>query len=134
MSDSPQARLQVVVQIHVRVGILGPHVGFDSSGPSEWGCWAKSHGTHNAPLFPTRKFSHPRLEKYRIFYLLVVGNGGLLMLVCSNVNVSEGFSIFGNAFTTFEVSHGFVTPIKGCRETDSFMSLAGFEFSVDVNG
>ena len=22
-------------------------MGFDSSGPSEWGCWAKSHGTHN---------------------------------------------------------------------------------------
>ena len=32
--DSPQAGLQVVVQIHVRVGILGPHVGFDLFGPS----------------------------------------------------------------------------------------------------
>ena len=38
------------------------------------------------------------------------------MVVCSNVHVSGGFSIFGNAFsTTFGVSHGFVTPIKGCR-------------------
>ena len=57
------------------------------------------------------------------------------MLACSNVHVSGGFSIFGNAFrTTFEVSHGFVTPIKGCRVTDYFMSLVGFEFSVDVYG
>ena len=68
-------------------------MGFDPSGPSEWGCWAKSHGTHNAPLFSTGEFSLPRLEKYRIFDLLVVGNGGPLMLACSNVNVSRGFSI-----------------------------------------
>ena len=38
------------------------------------------------------------LEKYHILDLLVVGNGGLLMLVCSNVRVFEGFSIFGNTF------------------------------------
>ena len=38
LSDSPQARFQAVVQIHVRVGILGPPVGFDLSGPSELGC------------------------------------------------------------------------------------------------
>ena len=133
--DSPQAGLQVVVQIHVRVGILGPLVGFDPFGPSEWGCWAKIHGTHNAPLFPVGEFSLPRLEKYRIFYLLVVGNEGLLMLACSNVHISGGFSIFGNAFSTaFGVSRGFVTPIKGCRVTDSFMSLVGFEFLVDVYG
>ena len=57
------------------------------------------------------------------------------MLACSNVHVSGGFSIFGNAFsTTFRVSHEFVTPIKGCRVTDSFMSLAGFVFSVGVYG
>ena len=117
------------------MGILGLPMGFDSSRPSEWGCWAKSHGTHNVPLFSVREFSLPRLEKYRIFYLLVVGNGGLLMLACSNVHVSRGFSIFGNAFSiVFGVSHGFVTPIKGFRVTDSCMPLAGFEFSMGVYG
>ena len=109
-----------MVQIHVRVGILGPLVGFDMFGPSERGCWAKSLGTHNAPLFSTREFSLPRMEKYRIFDLLVIGNGGPLMLACSNVHVSGGFYIFDNAFsTTFGVSHGFVTPIKGCSVTYS---------------
>ena len=135
MLDSPQAGLQVMVHIHVRVGIIGPLVGFDPSGPSEWGCWAKSHDTHNAPFFPVGELSLPRLKKYRIFYLLVVGNEGLLMLACSNVHVFGGFSIFGNAFSTaFGVFYGFVTLIKGCRVTDSFMSLVGFEFSVDVYG
>ena len=124
-----------MVQIHVLVGILGPPVGFDPYGPSKWGCWAKSHGTHKAPIFPAGEFSLPRLEKYCIFDLLVVGNKGLLMLVCSNVHISEGFSIFGNAFSTaFRVSHGFVTLIKVCRVIDSFMSLVGFGFSVDVYG
>ena len=57
------------------------------------------------------------------------------MLACSNVHVSGGFSIFRNTFnTTFGIFHGFVTPIKGCRVMDSFMSLTGFEFSVDVYG
>ena len=57
------------------------------------------------------------------------------MLVCSNVHVSEGFSIFGNAFNTaFRVSHRFVTLIKGYRVMDSFMLLVGFEFSGDVYG
>ena len=57
------------------------------------------------------------------------------MLACSNVHVFGGFSIFGNAFSTaFGVSHGFVTLVKGCRVTNSLMSLAGFEFSVDVYG
>ena len=60
-------------------------MGFDPFGPSEWGCWvkshgAKSHGTHNAPLFSIGEFSLSRLEKYRVFDLFVVGNGGLLML------------------------------------------------------
>ena len=45
LSDSPQAGFQTVVQIHVRVGILGPPVGFDLSRNSQWGCWAKSHVT-----------------------------------------------------------------------------------------
>ena len=57
------------------------------------------------------------------------------MLACSNVHVSGGFSIFGNAFsTTFGVSHRFVTLIKGCRVMDSFVLLDGFEFSMDVYG
>ena len=29
------------------MGILGSHMGFDSSGSSEWECWTKSYGTHN---------------------------------------------------------------------------------------
>ena len=85
-----------MVQIHARVGILGPPVGFDPSRPSEWRCWAKSHGTH-----PAGECSLPLLEKYRILDLLVVGNGGPLMLVCSNVHVSGEFSIFGNGFWSF---------------------------------
>ena len=76
-----------------------------------------------------------RLEKYHILDLLVVGNERLLMLACSNVHIFVGFSIFGNAFNTaFRVSHKFVTPIKGCRVMDSFVLLAGFEFSVVVYG
>ena len=70
------------------------------------------------PFFPAGGFSLPRMEKYHIFYLLVVGNGGLLMLVCSNVHVSGEFSISGNACsTTFGVSHGFTTLMKGCGVT-----------------
>ena len=57
------------------------------------------------------------------------------MLVCFNARVFGGFSIFGNTFNmAFEVSHRFVTLIKGCRVVDSFMLLAGFELSVDVYG
>ena len=57
------------------------------------------------------------------------------MLGCSNVHVSGGFSIFSNTFKmTFEVSHRFVTPIKGYKVMNSFVPLAGFEFSVDVYG
>ena len=57
------------------------------------------------------------------------------MLVCSNVHVSRGFSIFGNTFNTaFRVSHRFVTPIKGYMVMNYFVSMAGFEFLVDVYG
>ena len=67
--------------------------------------------------------------------MLVIGNGALLMLVCSNVHVFRGFSIFGNTFNTpFGVSHRFVTPIKGYRVMNSFVPLAGFEFLVGVYG
>ena len=34
----------------------------------------------------------------------------------------------------FGVSYKFKTPIKGCRVMDSFMILAGFEFSVGMYG
>ena len=34
----------------------------------------------------------------------------------------------------FRVSHRFKTPIKGCRVMDSFMPLAGFEFSIGMCG
>ena len=117
-----------MVQILVCVGILGPPVGFDLSGPSKWGCWvkshvAKSHGAHNAPFFRLGSSIFPRLEKYHVFDLFVIGNGGPLMLACSNVHVSEEFSIFGNAFSmAFRVSHGFVTPIKGCRVMDFYIT------------
>ena len=57
--------------------------------------WAISHGTHNAPLFPIEKFDPPQLEKYRVFILFIIGNGGSLMLACSNVHVTGEFSIFG---------------------------------------
>ena len=63
------------------------------------------------------------------------------MLACSNVHVfweggGGGFIfIFGDTFNTdFEVSHRFVTFIKGRRVMDSFVLLVGFEFSVDVHG
>ena len=51
----------------------------------------KGHGTHNAPFFPAGEISLPQLEKYRILDLLVIGNGGPLMLVCSNARVTRGF-------------------------------------------
>ena len=57
------------------------------------------------------------------------------MLACSKVHFFRGFSIFGNTFNpNFGVSHRFVTPIKGYRVMNSFMSLAGFEFLEDVYG
>ena len=84
-----------MVQIHVRVRILRPPVTFDPSGHFELGCWAKSHGTHNAPFFPAREISHPRLEKYRVLDLLVVGNGGPLMLRVPTCTFSGGFLFLG---------------------------------------
>ena len=42
---------------------------------------------------------------------------------CSNVHVSYESSIFGNTFSmAFLVFHGFVTPIKGCRVTDFYLT------------
>ena len=57
------------------------------------------------------------------------------MLACSNVHVSEGFSIFTNTFNTdFGVFYRFVTPIKGYKVMNSFVPLAAFEFLIDVYG
>ena len=49
-------------------------------------------------FFLAREISLLRLEKFRILYLLVVRNGGPLMLVFANARVISGFSIFGNTF------------------------------------
>ena len=49
-------------------------------------------------FFSAEEISLSRLEKYRILDLLVVGNGEPLILVCTNVRVTKGFSIFGNTF------------------------------------
>ena len=82
---------------------------FNLSGPFELECWAKGNGTHNAPLFPTREISLPRLGKYRILDLLVVGNVGPLMLVYSNAHY-RGVSIFGHTFNVAFL--GFPTGLK----------------------
>ena len=57
--------------------------------------WSKSHGTHNAPIFSAEEFDLSQLEKYHVFVLFVIGNGGSLMLACSNVQLTGEFSIFG---------------------------------------
>ena len=55
------------------------------------------------------------------------------MLVCSNARVIRGFSIFGSTFNAASgFPHRFETPIKGCRVMDSFVVLAGFEFSMGM--
>ena len=54
----------------------------------------QNHGTHNGPLFPSGEFDLPRLEKYCVFDLIVVGNGGPLMTACSNVHVFGGVFYF----------------------------------------
>ena len=109
-------------------------MGFDPFGPFEGRCWAKIHGTHNALLFSSGEFDLPRLEKYCVCDLVVIGNGGPLMLACSNMHVYEECFISSIAFrTTFLVSHGFVTPIKGCKVL-GFISLTSFEFLVDMHG
>ena len=87
------------------------------------------------PVFPAGVISLLRLEKYRILDLLVVGNGGSLMLVCSNEHVTEGFSILvTHLMRLFGVSHKFEIPITSYRVIDSFVLLAGFEFSVGMYG
>ena len=80
--------------------MFGPLLGFNLFGPSELRCWTKIHGTHNAHLFPTGEFDLPWLEKYCVFDLIVVGNGGPLILACSNVHVFGECSIFGIIFST----------------------------------
>ena len=55
-------------------------------------------GTYNAPLFPTGEVSLSRLEKENVCDWFGVGNGGLLMLVCSNERITGEFSILGVTF------------------------------------
>ena len=87
------------------------------------------------PLFLVGEISLPPLEKYCILYLLVVGNGGPLMLMCSNVRVTMGFSIFGNTFNAdFWGFPQVRNPYNNCRVMDSFVLLADFEFSVGMYG
>ena len=63
---NPQAGLQAYIR--VRVGMLGPLLGFDPFGPSRWRHWGnKTHGTHNAPLFPAGEFDCLQLEKILCF-------------------------------------------------------------------
>ena len=54
--------------------------------------------TPNAPLFPAGEVSLPRLEKENMYDWLGVRNSGQLMQVCSNVRITEEFSIFGVTF------------------------------------
>ena len=54
------------------------------------------------------------------------------MLACSNTHVFGEYTISSVALsTTFRVSPWFVTSIKGCK-VSVFISLASFEFLVDV--
>ena len=62
------------------------------------------------PPFSATEISLSRLEKYHTLDLLLFGNGGPLMLVCSNAHVTGVFSIFGDTFSAaFGVSHRFET-------------------------
>ena len=49
-----------------------------------WSAGKKAMIPTMPPFFPAGEISLPQLRKYRILDLLVVGNGGPLMLVCSN--------------------------------------------------
>ena len=61
-------------------------MGFNMFGPFELECWEKAMIPTMPPCFPTGEISLPRLGKYRILDLLLVGNRGPLMLVCSNAH------------------------------------------------
>ena len=88
-----------MVRIRVRVRILGHDLWvLICLGLLNRGAGSKAMVPTMPPLFPAGEISSPRLEKYRILDLLVVGSGGPLMLVCSNARVTGGFSIFGNTF------------------------------------
>ena len=106
-------------------------MGINLPGPFEWGRKVISHGTHNAPLFPTREISLPWLENYRTLDLAIVGNEGPLMLMCSNVHVSRGSPIF---CSIFNATYRLKTPIKCHRVMESFVPLTDFEFAVGMYG
>ena len=73
-------------------------MGFSLSGLVGWRVWAKAHGTHNAPLFPTGKVILPWLGKENVWDLPDVGISGSLMLGCSNVPITGEFPIFDVTF------------------------------------
>ena len=84
---------------HVRVRILGPGLwALICPGLLNRGVGQKLWYPQCPFFFPVGEISLPWLEKYRILVLLVVGNGGSLMLMCSNARIIGGFSIFGNTF------------------------------------
>ena len=57
------------------------------------------------------------------------------MLVVPTRTLPGGFLfLVTHLMRLFEVSHRFETPIKGCRVMDSFVLLAGSEFSVGTHG
>ena len=50
-------------------------MGFDMPGSSEQGCWAKIHGTHNAPIFLAGEIGLPLLENIVFLTYLSLGTG-----------------------------------------------------------
>ena len=86
-----------MVRIRIRVRILGPDLwALICFSLLNRGAGPKAMVPTMLPFFRLGRLS--RLEKYCIIDLLVVGNGGSLMLVCSNARITGGFSIFGNTF------------------------------------
>ena len=54
---------------------------------------------YSVPIFPSGEFDLPWSEKYCACDLVVVGNGGPLMIACSNVHVFRERSISSLAFS-----------------------------------
>ena len=102
-------------------------MGFSHPRPVGWRVWAKAHGTHNAPLFPTGEGSLPRLEKENVCDWLSVGNSGLLMLVCSNVRITREFSNFlvSHLMRSFEILLKLEVFIKGLQG-GGFLCATGY--------
>ena len=109
-----QERLYLGIMSHVRLGKyvwvclvnednwacrLGHYIlGFSLPRSVGWRVWAKAHGTHNAPIFPTGEVILSRQEKENVCDLFDVRISEPLMLGCSNVRITEEFPIFGVTF------------------------------------